>query len=87
MSGFKNGKMPFQHFYFETSDVFEYSNTFERKFAIQVAESFDNAIMEKITEIAKEQGFTDLVLIDKEFVVTALKNEIERRKRNERDSI
>ena len=79
MSGFKNGKMPFQHFYIGTSDVFEYSNTFERKLAIQIAESFDNEIMARITEIAREEGFTDLVLIDKEFVVTALKNEFERR--------
>ena len=80
MSGFKNGKMPIEYIKIKPCDVFEGCDPIERRFAIQVAESFDNAIMEKITEIAREEGFTSLVLIDKEFVVTALKNEIERRK-------
>lgn len=74
MSGFRNGKYPITSIRLEESPC-----VFERKVAMRVAESFDNAVMAKITEIAREEGFTDLVLIDKEFVVTALKNEFERR--------
>lgn len=79
MNGFKNGKMP----PITSIRLEESPCVFERKVAMQVAESFDNAVMAKMVEIAREEGFTDLVLIDKEFVVTALKNEIERRKDEE----
>lgn len=50
-----------------------------RKLAFEIAESLDNKIMEKVIEIAREQGYTDLCLINKEFVVEALKREVERR--------
>lgn len=56
-----------------------------RKVSCEIAESFDNMIMKKVIEIAREQGLTDLWLINKEFVVEALKREVERRRvENER---
>ena len=64
----------------ETIDITEFAPF--RKLSFAIAESVDNRIMEKVIEIAREQGFTDLCLINKEFVVEALKREIERRKVN-----
>ena len=54
-------------------------NSIYRKFAFEIAESFENKIMEKVIEIAKEKGYTNLVLINKEFVAEAIEREIERR--------
>ncbi len=54
-------------------------NEMTRKFAIETAKSFDKAIVDKIIEIARNNGITDLVLLNEEFIVTAIKNEIERR--------
>lgn len=48
--------------------------------AAMLAESFDNAVIHTIIDFAKQEGITDLFLIDKEFVKTALLREIERRK-------
>ena len=49
---------------------------------VKTLENFDNAIMAEIIKIAKEQGYTDLMLINKEFVVEAFKREIARRESN-----
>lgn len=62
----------------ELADIGELT-TF-RKVSCEIAESFDNMIMKKVIEVAREQGFTDLCLINKEFVVEALKREVERRR-------
>ena len=69
-------KMPF------TSIKLKSIENFAHKIAIQRVENFDNVIMSEIIKIAKEQGYTDLVLIDKEFVVEALKREMARRNSN-----
>lgn len=71
--------MPMEYVQITPMDELSYSNTIQRKFAIKVAEDFDNAVFGSIFEIAKEEGFTDLVVIDKEFVTEALKREVERR--------
>ena len=55
---------------------------FTHKVFVATLENFDNAIMSEIIKIAKEQGYTDLMLINKEFVVEALKREIARRESN-----
>ena len=54
-------------------------DVFARKLGVQIAEKVDNEIMAKIIEIAKEQGCTDLLLINKEFVAEAIEREMERR--------
>lgn len=51
-----------------------------RKIHAEVLDMTDKTIVETVMRTAKECGVTDLYLIDKEFIVTAIKNELERRK-------
>ena len=44
----------------------------------------DKAIVEAIKEFAIEQDFTEIYLMDEDFIITALKNELERRTKNGR---
>ena len=46
------------------------------KVAVQIAETTDRLVLSAIEEIAKEQGITDLYVIDKRNVVAALKKQI-----------
>ena len=46
----------------------------------QIADMTDKVILEAIIEFAISTGVTDLYLLDKEFVKTALEREISRRK-------
>ena len=46
----------------------------------QIVDMTDKVILETIIEFAKSEGITDLYLLDKEFVKTALEREIARRK-------
>lgn len=82
----KKINMPMEYIQIKGDEELFLDTTFERKLAFEIAESFDNKIYEKVIEIAKEKGYTDLVLINKEFVVEAFKREIERRRKenNER---
>lgn len=57
----------------------DYTTTLASKIAICVGETMNQEFMAKISEIAKNNGITDLCVLDEEFVTTALKNEIERR--------
>lgn len=58
-----------------------FKDLFERntKFQAKMIDMADEAIYSAIIEEAKEAGITDLFLIDREFVLTALTNEMERR--------
>jgi hypothetical protein len=47
-----------------------------REVAIRIAESFDNAVVEKCIEIAKEEGITDLVLLNKHDIAAAWRKQI-----------
>lgn len=49
----------------------------------QIVDMTDNVILETIIEFAKSEGITDLYLLDKEFIKTALVREIARRKGGE----
>lgn len=62
-------------------DVDPFKDIYERitKIKAKVINMADEAIYSAIIEEAKESGVTDLFLIDKEFVLTALTNEMERR--------
>lgn len=64
----------------EIADITEFQPF--RKMAFEIAESFDKKIMEIVIELAREQGYTDLCLLNKEFVVEAFKREIERRRKD-----
>lgn len=46
----------------------------------QIVDMTDKVILETIIEFAKSKGITDLYLLDKEFIKTALEREIARRK-------
>lgn len=62
-------------------DVDPFKDIYERitKIKAKVINMADEAIYSAIIEEAKEAGITDLFLIDREFVLTALTNEMERR--------
>lgn len=46
----------------------------------QIVDMTDKVILEAVIEFAKSEGITDLYLLDKEFVKTALEREIAKRK-------
>ena len=50
------------------------------KAKVIIQDKFETLIYNNIVEIAKEEKIDELVVIDKEFIVTALRNEVERRK-------
>lgn len=49
----------------------------------QIVDMTDKVILEAVIEFAKSKGITDLYLLDKEFIKTALVREIVRRKGDE----
>lgn len=58
----------------------DYVVSAERAIMAQVVSHEDKALCEAIIRYAIEQGYTDLFLIDEEFVKTAIKNEVRRRR-------
>ena len=52
--------------------------TAKRNICVQVADMLDNDIMDCIIDLAKENGITDLVVLDKKFVLDALREKMER---------
>lgn len=50
-----------------------------RKISAQVMDMTDKVLMGSIISAAREEGVNDLFLIDKEFIITAIKNELARR--------
>lgn len=50
--------------------------TITEKLYVSLVDKEDEAIIQAITEYAKEQGFTELVLIDKEFIREAIEKRI-----------
>ena len=49
-----------------------------RNISVQVANMLDNEIMTAIVNLARESGVTDLFVLDKKFVLDALKEKMER---------
>jgi hypothetical protein len=62
-------------------DVVSVDENVIRKIAIRVAKTYDKAIVDAVIDYAKNEGITDLYLLDDEFVTTALSREAERRKK------
>lgn len=48
------------------------------KIAANCVSLVDNEIVKAVVKAAREEGITDLILMDKDFVLRALKNELER---------
>lgn len=49
-----------------------------RNISVQFANMLDNEIMTAIVNLARENGITDLFVLDKKFVLDALKEKLER---------
>ena len=66
----------------ELENIDEVVNGYEIRKSIvaQIVDVTDKVILETIIEFAKSEGITDLYLLDKELVKTALEREIARRK-------
>lgn len=54
--------------------------TITEKICAKIVDAHENAIIEAIFEAAKRDGITELFLIDRQFLLDAIKNEFERRK-------
>lgn len=63
-------------------DLFNYQASYIEKATAQVVELEDKIICQAIIDAAAEEGYTTVFLIDKEFIISAIKHEIERRKDN-----
>ena len=57
----------------------------QRKFAAMMVDNYDNLIMDVIVETAKEEGITDLCILNKQFVIEAIKEKLEREGYGETD--
>lgn len=67
--------------HFELNESFNDNMTcFTKKIVSMVADMQDKAIVQAAISFAQREGFSDLYLLDEEFVRTALLNEAERRK-------
>lgn len=66
----------------ETTDGENFNYIAEATHSIrcEVCDTLDNEICKAIVDAAEREGVTDLFLIDKEFIMTAIKNEMVRRK-------
>ena len=49
-----------------------------RNISVQFANMLDNEFMTEIVNLARENGITDLFVLDKKFVLDALKEKLER---------
>lgn len=49
-----------------------------RKAAVRMAEDFDAFLADGILEELKKEGYTDLYLVDRKFVIDAIKEKVER---------
>ena len=74
---------PFQHFKLNNARIEEFNQEREiyklhEKIAANCMNIVDNEIVKAVVKAAREEGITDLILMDKGFVLRAIKNELER---------
>lgn len=76
------GSNPLEHFDLRPADfdIYQEVDNIRMKIVAEVVDKTDTAICNAIINAAREEGVTDLYLIDREFVISAIKNEIARRK-------
>lgn len=70
---------PFQHIQITENKFDLQANKAFYKVAAKVADLTEKTITQSIIEFAREQGYTDLFLIDENFVKSAIFHEMERR--------
>lgn len=71
---------PFEHYQFEVTpkiNVDEGVYSVQRKVLAQCVDMVDDAIVQAVVDVAREEGISDLYLLDKTFVVNALAKAIE----------
>lgn len=61
----------------EGDTIFSYT----RKAYVDAVQQLDDALFETICKTAKEAGFTDVYVLNKEFIITAIQNELNRRQK------
>ena len=59
-------------------DIEETTYTLHDEFLVKCVDLLDKEIVNAIVNTARENGVTDVYLIDKEFILRAVKNELER---------
>ena len=74
---------PFQRFKLNNASIEEFNQEREiyklhEKIAANCMNLVDNEIVKAVVKAASEEGITDLILMDKDFVLRAIKNELER---------
>lgn len=58
----------------QQSPIYQMTN----KMAVLTAEAMDRAILDEIIIAAKAEGITDLIVLDKKFIVEAIREKMER---------
>lgn len=58
----------------QQSPIYQITN----KMAVIAADAMDNAILDEIIRTAKAEGITDLIVLDKKFIVEAIREKMER---------
>lgn len=60
----------------QSIDLSEGVNSYVAKIAVQIQETVDNAIVDEIVKVAKEQGISDVYLLNKKNILPALKKQL-----------
>lgn len=58
----------------QQSPIYQITN----KLAVIAAEEIDRAILDEIVRAAKSEGISDLIVLDKKFIVEAIREKMER---------
>ena len=74
---------PFQRFELNNARIEDFDQEREiyklhKKIGVSCMSLVDNEIVKAVVKAASEEGITDLILMDKDFVLRAIKNELER---------
>ena len=66
---------PFEHYQFEVTPKINVNDdvySVQRKVLAQCVDMADDAIVRAVVDVAREEGISDLYLLDKTFVINAL---------------
>ena len=75
-----NIRPPMPTIFFDKKEERDFMAEYVNKIHAEVVDTTDNVIVGAILREAHAQGVNDLFLIDREFIMTAIKNEMIRRK-------
>lgn len=60
----------------QSIDLSEGVTSYVSKIAVQIQETVDNAIVDEIVKVAKEQGISDVYLLNKQNILSVLKKQL-----------